>query len=493
MSITLQGQPGVPSPGYNRLVYYVLSNQINQPGFRYVWKAYVAGTSTLIGTWRTAPRSQDGIGELDLQKVMSNYLTYTKPFTNTTSIDATGSYTSYDVKLYEEYNIPWTYQDFQYVSTGTWTGYTKLTQTTSTQSHSFVAGDQVNISTTTTGVTAPINGLHTVVNVPNSTTIIIDIKFPGSGGVIGGTVKYADNRKTLSSLMYTFSNQFIFNGALPFSQFPTYSPSSYTLAQTSTNIVALTNLPYGTDSSSNALWCTPTQDLTINFGNSQYDTSARTQTIRFTNSNGDVLTRSIWTGGGQGYVRQIAVGPNNANPTTVVSGTIPLLKSNTEWIEFEMFSPTQTTSKKYRYYIDRRCRINTYDILFMDRMGSFLSYSFQLRSKETGQITRDDYKQRIGDFVTNKYSYNLYDLGTTVYNSSVEKTYELNTDWMNDRMSTLFEELLTSPYVFIKTEGGSYYSCTVQEKGFTVERQKNKKLIKKTITVNIGNQNNINI
>lgn len=492
MSITYKGQPYTPGPGYNRLVYYVLSDQISQPGFRYVWKVFVAGTSTLIGTWRTAPRSQDGIGELDLQKVMSNYLTYTAPFNHSSSIIATNSFTSYDVKVYEEYNIPWTYQDYQYVGSGTYINYTKLTQTTSPATHSFVVGDQVNISTGT-GITAPINGLHTVVDVPNSTSIVIDVLFPGSGGTIGGTIKYADNRKTISTVQYTFSGQYIYNGALPFNEFYQYAPSQYILSQYGTNINALTNLPVGTDSSSNAMWCTPTQDMTVNFINAEYTDAACVQSIRFTNSNGDVLTRNLWNGTGYGFMRQIAVGPNNANPTTVVTGTTPILKSDTEWIEFEIFSPIKTTSKKYRYYIDRRCRIETYEILFMDRMGSFLSYSFQLRSKETGTITTDTYKQRIGDFsVAGRYSYSPTDLGTTIYNSSVEKSLELNTDWMNDGMSVLFEELLTSPYTFIKIDD-IYYSCTIQEKAFTTQRQKNKILIRKTINVTLGNQNNINI
>jgi hypothetical protein len=64
---------------------------------------------------------------------------------------------------------------------------------------------------------------------------------------------------------------------------------------------------------------------------------------------------------------------------------------------------------------------------------------------------------------------------------------------MNDKMSVLFEELLTSPYTWIKTEPGLYYPCIVKETAFEVERQKNKNLIRKTITVEYGNKNAINI
>jgi hypothetical protein len=72
---------------------------------------------------------------------------------------------------------------------------------------------------------------------------------------------------------------------------------------------------------------------------------------------------------------------------------------------------------------------------------------------------------------------------------------------MNDEMSKHFDELITSPYTWIRKEhtyidGGvstQYYACTVNETSFETQKQKNKVLIKKTVTVKYANENIINI
>ena len=55
-----------------------------------------------------------------------------------------------------------------------------------------------------------------------------------------------------------------------------------------------------------------------------------------------------------------------------------------------------------------------------------------------------------------------------------------------------FEQLLTSPYTWIKMDN-KYYACTINDNDFEVTRQKNKNLIRKTITVTMANNNTINI
>jgi hypothetical protein len=71
------------------------------------------------------------------------------------------------------------------------------------------------------------------------------------------------------------------------------------------------------------------------------------------------------------------------------------------------------------------------------------------------------------------------------------RTLELNTNYMNEGMAAYFVELISSPQTFIKI-GSAYYACTIQDKAFDVSKERNKKLIRKTITVKLANQNPIN-
>lgn len=154
----------------------------------------------------------------------------------------------------------------------------------------------------------------------------------------------------------------------------------------------------------------------------------------------------------------------------------------------------QTTEKK-RIYIDDRCPINTTQLLFLDRSGSWSSFGFTLRSREGGQINRRGYIKELGNLVGNKYTYSREDTGQTTFHVDFSKQYTLRTDWMNDSMSEYFEELLTSPEIYVKFQSGDpyWFSCTISDTNFITERQKNKKLINKTITIKLANEDPINV
>ena len=62
---------------------------------------------------------------------------------------------------------------------------------------------------------------------------------------------------------------------------------------------------------------------------------------------------------------------------------------------------------------------------------------------------------------------------------------------MTEEMAAYFEELVSSPATWIK-DGSAYYACIVQDSSVEVEKQSNKTLIRKTITVKLANQNIVN-
>jgi hypothetical protein len=55
-----------------------------------------------------------------------------------------------------------------------------------------------------------------------------------------------------------------------------------------------------------------------------------------------------------------------------------------------------------------------------------------------------------------------------------------------------FQELLTSPQVFYVNDDGYPYACTVEATGFENFRQRNKNLIKQSVTIKLAKQVPIN-
>ena len=159
-------------------------------------------------------------------------------------------------------------------------------------------------------------------------------------------------------------------------------------------------------------------------------------------------------------------------------------------------------------------------MLFLDRLGSYSSFAFQLKSYERGEVTREIFNRDVKGYVnTSKsqpdWNYKTEDMGFMQSNINVVKSFDLNTNWMDENAAQYFEELITSPQTFVKivqyntTEGGipiigedgcpvhvaestAYQPCIVQNNAYEVYQQRNKNLIKQSITIKLSNQDNIN-
>jgi outer membrane cobalamin receptor len=146
----------------------------------------------------------------------------------------------------------------------------------------------------------------------------------------------------------------------------------------------------------------------------------------------------------------------------------------------------------YRVDLDRRCVIEQFEIAFLDRLGSFGSFAFQLRAYEQGNVNKTTYKQDVKGLTSGGiWTYGTDEKGTRVINPTVEKTIQLNTNWLTIEMDNYFQELMTSPETYIKING-RYFACVINETSFEVARQKNKKLIMRSVSVTLSNQDSIN-
>jgi hypothetical protein len=132
--------------------------------------------------------------------------------------------------------------------------------------------------------------------------------------------------------------------------------------------------------------------------------------------------------------------------------------------------------------------------VFLDRLGTFGTFAFQLRSIENSDVNRQTYNKIYGDVntTTNTYEFNTYDKGDTIFSLDTQQRLTLNTNYLSDAENVYFDELITSGYTYIKV-GANYYACTVQDTSFTTERIKNKSLIRRTITVKFAIDTPVNV
>lgn len=482
-TISVTGSPQDLQPGYNPSVWWFKSSSVGQPGYRFYIEVYNTA-STLLATYRLAPEPSTNLGVLDVTRLLRNFLSSDY---NTSSVQLTpNSWKGYFLKCYDEYSIPTSYTDFVQL------GATDITAL-AVASHPYVVGDQITISQAAGYAYPVLQGVHTVVAGTTPTRIALDVSWglvSAHTGTHTGTTIFSDNRKTLTFQM-TSSTLYVFNGSVPFVDFATWSSTAYKMIAPSHSTKFLTSMPRKN------FYIYETQDIRLNFSNFLL---GNIKNLDIKNSNGE---HYIMGGPGIPVVTNEAVigvncGPSSLtainNVSTFTGSTFPVVKPDTEWYTVQVFSTGgSAVGEIIKINIDRRCRIWDWEILFMDRMGSMLSYSFQLRGDLTTNNDKSTFKKLAGGLVSNTYSYNTKDVGESTYNVNYNETRQLNTNWMDDDMSIYFQELVSSPVTYLKLESGTYVSVIVTNKSMVEQRQKNKRMVKYTIDVKFSNNQNINI
>ena len=466
--MTLIAAPQDFTPAYNPCKFIYNSTNKNNEGFRYIFDVYESGTANKIGEYRVLPTYGTGYGEVDLSKLLGAKVAPDfQPF-NYSELDTPASRFNYDVKIGEEYIVTYNYTA-SLVDNG---GNVKITPTAA---HTFLVGDQVVVDAVTNTL---ITGLWTVLAITGTTDFTISAAWSNVvDPTENGTVTYADKRKTVTRDIEQELNKYVFNGALPWVQFPNYLLTDYLLDDTYK--LFLTSMYY------RYMTIAPNQEVWFNGLN-----AGVTGRVVFNNSNGDSFYYDVTN---TEVTTQLCVASPNLD-LTVISGTLPLIKSDTTEYNFYFTDGTAPPdSQTYTFTIDQRCAINDYYLVFLDRMGSWGSFSFPLRSYETGTSTKQTFNKTVEGYVNGtEWSYTSDARGLTTYSSTVDKNIQLNTNWMSEEMAAYFQELITSPVVYF-WDGTQYLACVVQETAFEVEKQRNKNLIKKTVNVKLANQDKVNL
>lgn len=474
MSQSTIATPQLFSPAYNPLKFIVDSTNKNKSGFRYIFDIYESGTSNKIAEYKVLPIYGTGYGEQDLSKLIQNKVSWDLDTMSTNSIAAPNSYYVYDVKVGEEYVAEYSYTSSLTDSSGN----VQINVT-----NTFAIGDQVIITQVDGGLANPqLEGLHTVISATGSTVVVNVAWSTITNAAIDGVVKYADNRKVITRDITEILEYIGFNGALRWTDWSIYDEDNYILDDTTK--LWLTNQP-------TTFHMTPGQDSWLNLRKPKTN-----QRVYFETSLGGSFNKTLTQ---NEEIVQVAVGPNN-------NGLFPT--DGIEWYDFWFDNSTTLPvqdSVKYRVYIDRRTLLEQYHVLFLDRMGSYSSFAFQLKSYERGDVTREVFNRKVEGYVnaSDNWTYSTEDFGFNQINVNVIKNLDLNSDWMTEDMAAYFEDLMTSPQTFIKkvsyicgddliVNETTYQPVILNTNSFEVYKQRNKNLIRQNINVRFANQDKVN-
>ena len=133
---------------------------------------------------------------------------------------------------------------------------------------------------------------------------------------------------------------------------------------------------------------------------------------------------AIWTG---------------STPSTIIDGAS----------YYDVFLSNGNNQETVRYYIDAKCsKYTPIRLHWLNRLGGFDSFNFNLKSEEETGIKRASYLQEEHRFTGTSWEYDTASRGTTDYHISTQDKLTINTDFLTEAESVWMESLATSPVVY---------------------------------------------
>lgn len=501
MAITLLGKPtDNNNPVYNPLVYYFDSDNKTQPGFRYIARV-LSSTNQLLFEKTILPDFDDGKCILNINRELSDFVSYDINLStaNTTGFNAANSYYRYKLDIGEEYFVNWNFSDYEFIRSSDLPQYnpnnlvnaTALATTSNSNIPPYSPGDKIVVSFTSTSPVKPqLQGAQEVLAVIPRTgsgwLVILNIGWVGSGAADPGSTRYADNRKSRFTGLYTaINNECVFNGVFSPEDFLTYDMDNYLMTGSTGDKKWLSQIYSGyTVRRNNFLW--------LNWmTNGQ--TALVANRLEFTADDGTIYRTSINTSSAN-WIKQINVGPNRDSFGTLVTGSGALLKPTTKWYTVKLInSLNSAVSETIKLNIDDKCpHGDVIDMLFLDKLGSMLTWNFTLRNTENQTINRLEYTKYLGELSGGKYKYDLTDGGSEFYSSEFTRSFVLRTDYMDTTAAKFFVNLIHSPVSFIRING-QFHRCNITTNNVEVKKEKWYELKRYDVNVTLSNNNKINI
>ncbi len=460
MAITKKLQPQLLQPVHNPMIAVVDSNNKNQSNFGYLYQIFSAGTTTQISPVIPVPANplNNGYAVLDVQRFLEDRTSY-DIFPNLTGFTYTpNAKVDYDLKFGEEYNFTWVFSST--TQSGSNVRFSGTTQ------HYYSVGDYVNVYQVNGVNPTQYYGIHIVGSVPNNQSFISTSPWVGSAIIQSGSTTFSDNRKIQFTGLSATTNLMAFNGAVSHEGYLSYNYTAFTNSQVYQGRY-LTNVPndYRVRLDSQGWLNHYVQGIGGGAANNSY------MVVKTLNSSGGTSQYVIhnWSSGDTSTrMQSLGFFPWNINHSIVsgaTSTTQPIINANTIQYSAWTVNPligdeppyfSARTSEIKVFKIDTTCtEYDEFQLVFEDRLGSFIPFSFILASKKSFNKSIETFKKGTGsyNYLTNTFGYNTYDRGETILSTDFDEVYTVNSNWITEEECAYLVEQFTSPEVYWNDEG----------------------------------------
>jgi hypothetical protein len=323
----------------------------------------------------------------------------------------------------------------------------------------FAVGDQIMINVTTS---LPLSweGQQTITGITTTTFlgttyqyIKTDLPKPADWAQLIGTdnivLKGLNNykfRNLVNSDRYNSTagtSSFAWNAAFQYEEFPTYTPDTYYLSNSSKDL--LTNSP-------KSLKIRPNQDHTLSFFNNIGSIKVQNLKISYLSTTNPSVyaditvpypTSTTFTGNrrfeiqvGSRYIQGLVTG---AGGGALLSYKIRLQSTG-----------GLNRGDEYTFTIDTTCQPwETYRFVWLNRLSGWDFFEFKGKPLETIPIDRMEYDRRLQTLYNNDWTYSVGDRGAVTYAINATENVRTWSGYIKRDVALWLEELYTSPEIYV--------------------------------------------
>lgn len=167
----------------------------------------------------------------------------------------------------------------------------------------------------------------------------------------------------------------------------------------------------------------------------------------------------------------------------LASGTAPFINASTNYYTVEMTEDNlDAVTESRKIYIDEYC--SKYDPIrfkFMNNYGKYDYYTFTGAKTKNTNIKRNTYKSNPNEWSGVNYNYSRMSRGLNQYETILDDTITINSDWITEAESEWLEQLVTSPDVYIY-DGSNLVSVNITNSSYETKYEASQQLFNLVIS-----------
>jgi hypothetical protein len=115
-------------------------------------------------------------------------------------------------------------------------------------------------------------------------------------------------------------------------------------------------------------------------------------------------------------------------------------------------------------YTPQCSNYSTVRLHWLNKLGAFESFNFIMNSRKSEEIERKQFKAAL------PISYLKSDRLKTNFNTTINDTISINSDWISEEQSILLEQLATSPVIYLERSSTNFIAVNITNQNYEIKK-----------------------